>query len=142
MDVRRQMFCGVQQTQKSLAAHAWGWFTGPISRCNLLVPCSLVIDADPLLDLRISDHQEAPALHISAARRADARFEYLTDEITGHRVRLQPAHRPRGLDDLEQIGGMRGFVGHRITSWRFVGHPGPLLGRPCQGRDYARTAAD
>src|SRR5215472_5332345 len=125
MDVRRQMFCGVQQTQKSLAAHAWGWFTGPISRRNLLVPCSLVIGADPLLDLRISDHQEAPALHISAARRADARFEYLPNEVTGHRVRLQPAHRPRGLDDLEQIGGIRGFIEHRIHTLVAVGRPSP-----------------
>src|SRR5262249_21979340 len=89
--------------------------TRPIPWGHLFIPGAFVQGPDNLFDLRISDYEEPPALHISAARRTDARFEDLTDQFVRHRVRFQPPHRPGGADDLEKVGGARRFVGHRIS---------------------------
>jgi hypothetical protein len=66
----------------------------------------LIQGPDSLLDLRIADYQETPALHISAARCTDARFQDLLDQFLRHRVWFQPSHRPGGADNLEQMGGV------------------------------------
>src|SRR5580704_11317379 len=96
----------------------------PISWRDLLIPGALIQGPDRLLDLRIADYQEAPALHISATRGTHARFEDLPDQFVWHRVWFQTPHRPGGSDDFEQVGGVRLFLGHDIFS------------RPCWARVY------
>jgi hypothetical protein len=81
MNVCGQTFCRVEQPQKSLPAHARGRFTSPIPWCDLLVPRALVVGPDSLLDLRISDYQEPPALHVSATRGADAQEETASHQL-------------------------------------------------------------
>jgi len=49
------------------------------------IPGTLAQGPDSLLDLRVSDYEEAPSLHASTARRTDARFEDLTDQFVRHR---------------------------------------------------------
>src|SRR5215831_13855745 len=65
------------------------------------------------LTFSIADHQEPPALHVSAARRAHAGFEDLPDQVIWHRVRFEPPHRTCGFDDLEQI---RAFIRHDVLA--------------------------
>ena len=48
-DVRGQILSCIKQPQKSLAAHARGRFTSPISRGDLLVPGALIQSPDRLL---------------------------------------------------------------------------------------------
>jgi hypothetical protein len=52
--------------------------------------CQKFTGPDRLLDLRISDYQEPPTLHVSAARRAHPRLQDLADQFARHRVRFQP----------------------------------------------------
>jgi hypothetical protein len=70
MDVRRQIFCRIDQPEKSLQAHARGRITRPLRQRNLLIPGAFVVGSDNLLDLRIADYQEPSALHVSATLRA------------------------------------------------------------------------
>src|SRR5271169_2654007 len=74
MDMRCQILGRVEQPQKSLAAHPRGRFTGPITRCNLLVPGTLVIGPDRQLDLGVPDHEKPPPLHVTTAWRTDTRL--------------------------------------------------------------------
>src|SRR6516162_5402152 len=115
MDVRGEIFCRIEQPQKSLTAHARGRFSGAITGRNLSVPGPLVEGPDCLLDLRISDYQEPPTLHVSPARGTHACLQDLADQFARHRVRFQPPHRPGGPDDLEQISAAD-FVKHGV-SW-------------------------
>src|SRR5689334_23043498 len=103
MYVIGEMFGGGKHPLETLPVRARCRFTRLIPWSNLLVPGSLVQRPDSLFDLRITDYQEPPPLHISAARCTDPRFQNLTDEFVRHRVWLQPPHRPGGPDDLEEI---------------------------------------
>ncbi len=78
-----------------------------IARADDLVPGALVEHRDRLLDRRVADHQEAPALHVAAIGGVGAGLQDLAEQRIGHRVRLQPAHRARGAHDFEQVG-----IGH------------------------------
>jgi len=73
----------------------------PVSRANYFVPGSLVIGSDPLLDLRVTDDQKAPTLHIAARRGRCARFKDLPYQGRWHRIGFQPPHRAGRLHDLE-----------------------------------------
>jgi hypothetical protein len=92
MDVSREIFCRIEQPQKSIPAHARRGFASPVARCYLLIPGPLIQGLDRLLDAGISDHEEAPALHIATAWRTDAGLQDLADQIVRHRVQLQPLH--------------------------------------------------
>src|SRR3984893_16546172 len=87
-----------------------------ITRPDHLVEGFLVIDLHLLFDLRVFQHQKAPALRIPPARRGLPRQEDLTDQIIGHRVGLQPPHRTQGMDDLEKAR----FFGHVVLLRRFI----------------------
>ena len=82
----------------------------------MLVPGALVVGPDSLFDLCIADYQEAPALHVPAARRTHTRFQDHSDQFVRHRVGLQPPHRAGGPHDLEEVGGVRGCVRHSVLS--------------------------
>jgi hypothetical protein len=71
VNVRGQIFCRIEQSQKSLAAQAGSRFTSPTPGRNLLVPGPLVIGPNCPFDLGVLDHEEPPTLHISAARRTN-----------------------------------------------------------------------
>jgi hypothetical protein len=73
-------------------------------------PSPLVQGPDRLLDLRIADYQESPALHISAARGTDARFQDLANQFVRHRIWFQSPHRPGAANDFEQIRAVA-FIG-------------------------------
>ncbi len=60
-----------------------GKFTRPRPRRNLFVPCALVVSPHGLLDFRIADQQKPPALHVSAARRANTGLQDLSDRSFG-----------------------------------------------------------
>jgi hypothetical protein len=62
MDVCGQIFCRVEKPQKSLPAHTGGGVASPIPRCNLLVPRTLVVAPDSLLDRRVLDYEEPPII--------------------------------------------------------------------------------
>jgi hypothetical protein len=64
----------VEQPQKSLAAHAGGRYARPIPWGDLLIPHARLYKAPTVLDLRVTDYQEAPALPISATRGTDTRL--------------------------------------------------------------------
>src|SRR6516165_4060861 len=91
VDVRGQIFCRSEQPQKSLLAPARGGFPSPMPRGDLFIPGVLVQAPNRLLDLVVSDDQEPPPLHISAAGSTYARFQDLSNHLIWHRVRLQPA---------------------------------------------------
>ena len=85
---RQDMLRRVEQSQKSFPTDARGRFTGPIPRCNLLVPRSC---SNPLpLYFGVGDHQEAPALHVFPTWRAHSRFHDFSDQVVRNRVRLRP----------------------------------------------------
>jgi len=88
MNVRGQILCRVEQPQKSFPAHARGRFTSSVAWGNLLVPRTLVQGPDSLLDLRVADYQEPPALHVAAARRTHACLQDLANQFVRHRVRF------------------------------------------------------
>jgi hypothetical protein len=106
MNVRRQMFRRIEQPQKSVSAHARSRFTRPVPWCDLLVPRTLVQGPDRLLDLRVADNQEPPALHVPAARGTYSCLQDLSDQFVGHRVWFQPSHRPGGANNLKQVGAV------------------------------------
>src|SRR5262245_20152604 len=78
---------------------------------RLLRPTFEVVDGDRvvlllelLLELWISDNDEAPGLLVAAARSADGGVEDRVEYVVRERVRFQPAHRaraPNGLDDVQ-----------------------------------------
>src|SRR5438445_10188306 len=74
-----------------------------IARPDDLVEGALVPDLYALLDLRVLDHEEPPALRVAPVGRAGAGLEDLLDQLVGHRVGLQSAHRAHRLHDLEQV---------------------------------------
>ena len=123
MNVRGQIFRRIEQPQKSLPAHARGRFTGSIPWGSLLIPGPLVVGPYRLLDRRIFDDEKAPTLHVSAAWRTHARLQDLSDQFTRHRVRFQPPHRASRLDDLEQVGGVRGCVRHGVLAGAQLAQP-------------------
>src|SRR5215469_14598162 len=88
VDVRGQIFRRGQQPQELLPAHARSWFTGPIPWSDPLIPGPLVVGPHSLLDLRITDYQKPPLLHISAAWRTNTRLQDLSDQLIRHRVRF------------------------------------------------------
>jgi hypothetical protein len=68
MDVRGQIFRRIEQSQKSLSAHTRGRFARPIPWTDLSFQARLYKAPDRLIDLRVSDYQEPPALHIRPSR--------------------------------------------------------------------------
>ena len=115
MNMRRQIFRRPQHPLKSLPAGARSRFTSPVPWGDLFIPGALVQGPDSLFDFRIADYEEPPALHISAARRTDARFKDLSNEFIRHRVWFQTPHRPGGPNHLEQISAVD-YVRHRILA--------------------------
>jgi hypothetical protein len=86
MNVRGHIFrCG-EQPQELLPAHARSGFTGPIPWRNVFIPGALVQGPDRPFDLAVSDDQEPPPLHISAAGRTNTRLQDLSDQFIRHRV--------------------------------------------------------
>jgi hypothetical protein len=52
--------------------------------------------------------------HVSAPWRAQGRLHDFSNQVVGHRLRLQPPHRPGGSNDLEQAVRARGRVRHGV----------------------------
>jgi hypothetical protein len=104
-----------------------GSFLGPGHQTDtaggdLFIPGTIVQDSNGFLDLRIADYQEAPALHIAAARGSDSRLQDFSDRFVRYRVWFQSSHRPRSPDDLEQVGVVN-FVGHGILAGARLAQP-------------------
>jgi len=49
MDVRGQIFCRVEQSQKSLSAHTGDRFASPVPWGDLFIPRTFVVGPDRLL---------------------------------------------------------------------------------------------
>ena len=112
VDMIGEVLCGAKHARKTLCAHSRGRRAGAIARRGLLVPGPLVIDRSRFLDFRVADHEEAPALHVAAARRRRAGLQDSPEQRLGHRVRLQTPHRARRMDDLEQARVVESRIGH------------------------------
>src|SRR5262245_40518558 len=68
-----------------------------------LVERALVVDLHLLLDGLVFHHEKAPTLRVAAVGRAHPGPDDFRHQLVGDRIRLQPPHRPRALDDLEQL---------------------------------------
>src|SRR6267378_4210139 len=75
VDVIGQILGRVEHPPKALGAGSGSRFAGPISRRDHFIPGPLVVVPDRLLDLRVANDEEPPALHVAAGRRRHARFK-------------------------------------------------------------------
>ncbi|MCY1421999.1 hypothetical protein D9M71_376670 [compost metagenome] len=64
----------------------------------------------PLAQLRIADHLEAPGLQVAGAGRENSHLQAVADHFVGHRLGREATHRPALLDQRAQR-----LVGRRLA---------------------------
>ena len=79
-----------------------------------LVERALVINLNGLFDFRVLNDQKSPGLRVCGVGCRGPRLKDLPNEFVRYRVRLQSAHSPGGMDDVEDVG----FLGHRMLLMR------------------------
>src|SRR5947207_3422345 len=78
-----EVFRRVEHPQEPVAASARSGFACTVPWGNDLIPSAPIERPNRLLDLGIADDEEAPSLHVAAARRADTGFEIIRTSSPG-----------------------------------------------------------
>ena len=107
----RQILDGSMLTHVALRRDTWRGSTVAVTRAYHLVEGPFVEVLDAFFNGAVLQHQKAPGLAIAAIGRSDPGLKDLADEFVRHRVRLQPAHGPRGVDNIEDVSAA---VGHTM----------------------------
>src|SRR5678815_2371516 len=109
MKMLRQIFDGSMLTHIALRSDPWGRCAVAITRSYHLVEGPSLEVLDALFNGAVLQHQKAPGLAIASIGRGDPGLKDLADQFVRHRVRFQPAHGPRGVDNIEDVSAA---VGH------------------------------
>src|SRR5262249_52238165 len=94
----------------SLRSDTRGRRTVPITRSYNLVEGPFIEVLHAFFNGAIFNHQKAPGLAIAPIGRGDPSLKDLADEFVRHRVRLQPAHGPCSMDNVEDVSAAVGHI--------------------------------
>jgi hypothetical protein len=111
MKMVRQILDGAMLAHIALRSDPGGRSTVPVTRPYDLVEGTFIEVLDALFNGTILNHQKAPGLAIAPIGRGDSSLKDLADQFVRHRVRLEPAHGPRGVDNIEDVSTA---VGHTM----------------------------
>jgi hypothetical protein len=107
----RQILDGSMLAHVPLRSDPRGRSTVAITRPYDLVESPFIEMLDTLFNCAVLKHQKAPGLAIAPVSCGDPSLKDLADQCVRHRVRLEPAHGPCGVENIEDVSAA---VGHTM----------------------------